>query len=369
MYLNKKMKSGFNLLLFATLCLVFSSCGEKDEKKDKVNIVEISDSLIKNMTIGTARTTRVRSELKLTGKISADQSKQLEIFPLVGGTAKVVNVEIGDYVEKDQVLAVIKSGEAADYGKQFIDAKSNYEVAKKNLQVTEDMYNSKLASERDYLNAKQDFIKAEGDLKKAQEFQKIYSVGNQNEYIIKSPISGFIIEKKINRDMQIRSDNGDNIFTVAQLNSVWVLANVYETDIDKIKEKDTVGVTTIAYPDKVYRATIDKVYNVLDPETRVMKIRVKLGNPDYLLKPEMYANVVVNYAEPLNMITISASAIVFDNSNNYVLLYKGKKNFSVQKIDLYKTIGNKAYVRSGIPENARVVTGNQLLIYNALTNN
>ena len=83
----------------------------------------------------------------------------------------------------------------------------------------------------------------------------------------------------------------------------------------------------------------------------------------------MYANVVVNYAEPERMITISSSAVVFDNSNNYVLVYNGGKSFRVQKIELYKTIGNKAYVLSGLKENERIVTSNQLLIYNALTNN
>jgi cobalt-zinc-cadmium efflux system membrane fusion protein len=69
------------------------------------------------------------------------------------------------------------------------------------------------------------------------------------------------------------------------------------------------------------------------------------------------------------MLTISSSALVFDNSNNYVVLYNGGKNFSVQKVDVYKTIGSNAYIRSGIKENDKVVTTNQLLIYNTLTNN
>ncbi len=359
-----------NIFAYLLITVVFSfiSCtGDKKEKKE--DVVEISDSLIKNMTVGIARITQVRNELKLTGKIVTDQSKQLQVYPLVGGTVKIVNVELGDYVEKDQVLAIIKSGEAADYEKQFVDAKSNYEIAKKNSQVAEDMYASKLISEREYLQTKQEFKKAEAELNKSQELQKIYNISNQSEYTVKAPISGFIIDKNINKDMQIRPDNGTNIFTISQLNDVWVIANVYETDIEKIKEKDTVFVTTIAYPDKIYKATIDKVYNVLDPETRVMKIRVKLDNPNYLLKPEMYANVVVNYAEPERMITIASSGLVFDNSNNYVLIYNGGKKFKVQKIELYKTIGNKAYIRSGVTENARIVTGNQLLIYNALTNN
>ncbi|MGZ3902835.1 MAG: efflux RND transporter periplasmic adaptor subunit [Bacteroidia bacterium] len=351
------------------MAFVFLSCTGKTEKKNEENAIDISDSLIKNMSVGVSRITQVRNELKLTGKVVADQSKQLDVFPLVGGAVKNISVELGDYVEKDQVLAIIKSGEAADYEKQMIDAKSNYEVASKNAQVAEDMYASKLMSEREYLSAKQDLKKAEGELNKAKEFQKIYNLGDQSEYVVKAPISGFIIEKNINKDMQIRTDNGQKIFTISQLNDVWVLANVYETDIDKIKENDTVFVTTIAYPDKIQKATIEKVYNVLDPQTRVMKIRVKLQNPDYLLKPEMYANVVVNYAEKEKMVTIASSAVVFDNSNNYVLIYYGGKKFKVQKVELYKTIGNKAYIASGVKENERIVTGNQLLIYNALTNN
>jgi cobalt-zinc-cadmium efflux system membrane fusion protein len=262
----------------------------------------------------------------------------------------------------------MKSGEAAGYESEYTAAKSNYEVAKKGMQVAEDMYASKLMSEKDYLQAKQDFNKAQAELNRQQEVQKIYNVGAAGEYTIRAPISGFIIEKNINKDMQLRPDNTSSIFTISQLNDVWVLANVYETDIEKVKERDTVAVTTIAYPDKIYKATIDKIYNVLDPDTRVMKIRIKLDNPDFLLKPEMYCNVVVNYAEPLRMVTIASSALVFDNSNNYVLVYMGGKNFRVVKIDLYKTIGNKAYIREGIKENDRIVTRNQLLIYNALTN-
>ena len=368
MYLKSKIKLSLAFIALLGMLFSFSSCsGDKKEKKEDVN--EISDSLIKNMTVGIAKTTQVRSEIKLTGKVTADQSKQLDVFALVAGTVKDVNVELGDYVQKDQVLAVIHSGDVADYERQYVEASSTYEEAKKAKEIAEDMYASKLISSGDYLQAKQEFNKADAALTKAKEMKKIYNVSNTSDYLVKAPISGFIIDKKINRDMQIRPDNGDNIFTISQLTDVWMMANVYETDINKVKEKDTVAVTTIAYPDTVYKATIDKVYNILDPQSRVMKVRVKLDNPGYLLKPDMYGNVVVNYAEPRKMITISSSALVFDNSSNYVLIYKGGKNFIVQKVDVYKTIGPKAYIKSGVNENDRIVTSNQLLIYNTLTNN
>lgn len=368
MYLKNKIELLFSISFIWVMLFSFSSCKEKKQVKE-VNPFEVSDTLISHMTVGIAKVTQVKSELKLTGKITADQNKQLDVFALVAGTVKDVRVELGDYVQKDEVLAVIHSGDAADYEKQFIEASSDYEVAQKNKAVAEDMYASKLISSSDYLQAKQEFNKAEAGLTKAKEMQKIYSVSNTSDYLIKSPISGFVIEKNINKDMQIRADNGNNIFTVSQLSDVWVIANVYETDIDKVKVNDTVIVTTIAYPDKPYNAVIDKIYNVLDPQSRVMKIRIKLNNPDYLLKPDMYGSVQVNYTEPLKMLTIPSTALVFDNSNNYVVLYNGGKNFTVQKVDIYKTIGLHTYLRSGLKENDKVVTTNQLLIYNTLTNN
>jgi cobalt-zinc-cadmium efflux system membrane fusion protein len=367
MHSNKKTTVGMSFLMLISISFLLSSCAEKKEKKEVA--VTISDSLIKNMKIGIAKTMQVRSELTLTGKVMADQSKQIQVYPLVGGIVKSLHVELGDYVEEGQVLAVIRSGEAADYGNQYVSAKSNLQVAQKSMQVAEDMFNSKLMSEREYLQAQQDLKKAESELSKSEELQKIYSVSNKSDYVIKAPMAGFVIEKNINKDMQVRSDNSGSILTISGLKDVWIMANVYENDIEKVKEKDTVSVATIAYPDKVFKAFIDKVNNVLDPLSRVMKVRIKLDNPGYLLKPEMYANVTVYYAEPVRMITIPASALVFDNSNNYVMIYEGGTKFLVQKVDLYKTIGKNAYIRSGLVENQRVITKNQLLIYNALTNN
>ncbi len=367
MCLKNKIKLLIGLSSLGITLFSFSSCKGKTAKKEDTDL--ISDSLIKNMTVGIAKTTQVRSEIKLTGKITADQSKQVDVFALVTGTVKEVNVELGDFVQKDQVLAVIHSGDVADYERQFIEASSTYAEAKKEKEIAEDMYASKLISSGDYLQAQQEYNKADAALTKAKEMKKIYSISNTSDYVVKAPISGFVIDKKINKEMQIRPDNGDNIFTISQLTDVWMMANVYETDINKIKEKDTVSVTTIAYPDTAYKATIDKVYNILDPQSRVMKVRVKLNNPNYLLKPDMYGNVVVEYAEHKNMLTIASSALVFDNSNNYVLIYGGGKNFTVQKVDVYKTIGQKAYIKKGLKENDKIVTTNQLLIYNTLTNN
>ncbi len=84
---------------------------------------------------------------------------------------------------------------------------------------------------------------------------------------------------------------------ISGLDEVWITANVYETDIAKIKEGYDADVTTLSYGDKVFKGKVDKVFNTLDPDTKVMKARIVLPNPGYLLKPEMYAGVTVYYQE------------------------------------------------------------------------
>ena len=120
--------------------------------------------------------------------------------------------------------------------------------------------------------------------------------------------------------MMIRSDNATGLFTISDLKNVWVMANVYESNISFVKMGDSVNITTLSYPGKIFRGKIDKIMNVLDPSNKVMKLRIVLRNPDYLLKPEMFASVVVNTTENKKMLSIPARTLIFDHSQYYVLV-------------------------------------------------
>ncbi len=94
--------------------------------------------------------------------------------------------------------------------------------------------------------------------------------------------------------MQIRSDQSEELFTVSGLENVWVMADVYESDISKVCAGETgVEITTLAYRNRSFGGTIDKVYQVLNDESKTMSVRIKLQNRDYLLKPGMFTNVKV----------------------------------------------------------------------------
>jgi len=364
--------NNINMTRFLGLALLVASAAwwtgckhTQAEDTDKETFV-LSDTMLQSIHIDTAAVKPVQSDLRLSGKVAPDVGKVLKVYPLVSGYVKDIKVQLGDYVQKGQILAVIQSGEIADYEKQMSQAQTDLAVAEKGLKVAQDLYSSQLSTEKDVVNAQGEVDKARADVNRLNDLFKIYRRGSGSTYLVTAPISGYIIEKNINNNMEIRSDNNQNIFTVSELNDVWVLANVFETDIARVKEGYDADIVTISYPDTVFHGKVDKIYNFLDPATKTMQIRIKLDNKDLHLKPEMFATVTLHYNEGDQRIAVPSSALIFDRSKSYVLVFKDKYNIQVREVEPYKTSGSLAYLNKGLNAGEKVISRNQLLIYNAL---
>ncbi|WP_188502718.1 efflux RND transporter periplasmic adaptor subunit [Pontibacter amylolyticus] len=360
------LKSSALLLSAGAAAILLNSCDTKPVVATTIPTEFcLSDTLSSMIRLDTASMQEVQSALHLSGKVTFEDQRVFRIFPMVGGHVVQVKAELGDYVKKGQTLAVIRSGEVADFEEQMMSAKTNLLTAQKNLEVTQDMHEAGLVPERDLVMAKQEKQNAEAGLKRIKEIFSIYSIGNGSEYVIKAPAAGFIVEKNVNTDMQVRPDNTDNLFTISDMNEIWVLANVYETDISKVKVGYEAEVTALSYPGKIFKGKIDKIFNVLDPETRVMKVRVRLENADFELKPEMFANVTVRYPENRSLLAIPADAVVMERSRNYVTVYRKQCDLETREVQLYHTSDKKAYILSGLQEGEQVVTDYALLVFQA----
>jgi cobalt-zinc-cadmium efflux system membrane fusion protein len=183
---------------------------------------------------------------------------------------------------------------------------------------------------------------------------------------VRSPLTGFITQKNINQDMLLRNDHTDNIFDIAEIDEVWAIANVNESEINQVKLGYNAAVTTLSYPDKVFTGKVDKIFNIIDPETKAMKVRIKLANPDYLLKPEMRANIKLSYTEDKTMTAVPSSSIIFDKSKNYVMVFKDRNNIETRQVEVMRPVGDITYISEGVKEGEMVMTTNQLFVYDAL---
>ncbi|GAA4454497.1 efflux RND transporter periplasmic adaptor subunit [Rurimicrobium arvi] len=351
---------------FLALALLIAGCHSGKEKVKVETSFVLSPKMLTSTTTATAGDLPLKNELNFYGKITADANKMIEIFPVVGGNVTKVYVELGDYVQKGQLLATIRSTEVAGFEKEMEDANNDVLVARNNLKVTQEMYEGKLNSERDVIEAKSQLEKANSQQQRIRETYQIYNIRKGATYEVHAPISGYVIQKNINEGMLLRSDKTDNIFDIADINDVWAIANVNESDINEVRLGIDASVTTLSYPDKIYTGKVDKIFNVIDPETKAMKVRIKLNNADNMLKPEMRATIKMSYSEDRSMIAIPSKAIVFDKSKYFVMIFKDRSNIETRQIEVYRQVGDTSYISGGLKEGEKVMTTNQLLVYDAL---
>ena len=359
-----------NRILFP-LCLCAALSGACTGLSETSPVVSqelyLTDSLKNVVSVDTVAVREVTDELTLNGRITFNQEQVARVFPIFGGTVTDVSVEIGDYVRKGDVLATIRSGEVADYEKQSKEAEQQLIIARRNMQSVRDMFDSGMASERDVLQAEQELSNAGAESERISEIFSIYHISGKSLYQVKAPVSGFIVEKNINREMQLRSDQNEEVFIISGLENVWVMADVYESDISKVREGAPVRITTLAYAGKEFTGAIDKVYNMLDSESKTMSVRVKLANGGYLLKPGMFANVYVrSKVADKELPCIDPHALVFENGRNYVVTVAADGRLAVREVEVYKQSDRVCYLASGVSAGERVLNENVLLVYNAL---
>lgn len=360
-----RFKLSLLTIAFGLVIWTLPSCTRKETEEPRDDKFQISDKLLKELVVDTVKTGNATSEITLTGVVAPDEDKMAKIYPLVSGLTQDVHVQLGDRVSKGQTLATMKSMEVAGYAKDMIASQADTRNAKRILSSTQELYQSGLASEKDLEQAKSDYQKAAAEQERAGAVMSINKSNNRG-YELKSPISGFVVEKNLTNDMQVRADNGQNLFTIADLSTVYVLVNIYESDISKVQVGNSVRISTLSYPDKVFTGKIDKVYNMIDPDNKVIRARVKIENPGNLLKPQMFAKVHITAASGQQLPAIPANALVFDNNQNYVVLKSGKDQLRIQPIVVARTIEDRAYISSGLKDGDEVVASRQLFLYESL---
>jgi cobalt-zinc-cadmium efflux system membrane fusion protein len=367
------MKKLFSSLILIQAALLMSCGGHKEIANSAPSGFCIPDSLMLNITLDTVRTEYVMSDLKLSGKISFNEDDVVKIFPQVSGHVGDVKVSLGDFVQRGQLLATIRSSDMANYFNEYKSAQAELDISKKNMEVTADMHNSGVSSEKDYLTAQDEYRKALAEFNKISEVLKIYGGGGEvndstgSGYKIKAPISGFIVEKNVNTGMELRADDANNLFTISDMKEVWATANVYETDIAKIKQGSNAEITTLTYPDKKFSGKVERISNILNPETNVMTVKIRLSNPDYTLKPGMFANISILFPETEKRLVIPSRSMLFDDNRNYVVLFKKQCDVDMQTVDVYRSVNDKTYLAdSSLHEGDLVVSRNGLFIFTAL---
>lgn len=356
-----------NIIKAVLLTSISLGLGCSDHKTEATpEKFSITDSLINRLLIDTVQQANNQSDLIFSAKISANEDRKSELFPMVSGLVNRVNVRLGDQVTAGQTLASVTSAEMAGFDKEVISANAELKNAERSLKQVEQLFESGLSSGKELEEAKNDFLIKKAELKRANAVLKLNGGSNTGLYSIKSPISGFVIEKNVTDNMQLRSDNDKSLFTIADLSHVWAMINIYESDISRIKVGDEINLSTLSYPEQVFKGKIDKIYNLIDQESKVMNARVVIANNNALLKPGMLGTVKVSAHSGIDLPAVNSRAIIFDDNKNYVLILNNENKVRIQEVQLGRKTASKTYINKGLNAGDRVIASKQVFLFENL---
>jgi len=337
-----------NKLIFIAL-LFLAACGQTKQDSQQAEGA-ISNSFLKEAVSVKAASKQVQKEFTLTGKVTSDPDKTISYSPLVSGVIVKSYVTLGDRVSKNQTMLDIRSTDLSSL-------QSELAIAQRNLQSAESKYKDKLISETELIEARSTYDKLQADL-------SLYGENRENGiFSIKAPISGYVTEKNGNAGSTV-AVGSDPLFSIADLNTVWIIANVYAANLQSVHVGQPVEIASVAYPNEVFKGKINFISQVFDPEDKALRARIVLPNPELKLKPEMSVVVKLLNASNIEMVTIPSEAIIFDNNSYFVIV--GSKDFAIRPVVPFDHLNGITYISEGLKPDEEVVIKNQLLIYNEL---
>ena len=315
--------------------------------------------------------------LSATAVIEMNMDRSAKISPRVTGKAVRIIASQGDRVKAGQALAYLDSVELDQTWADYIKAQGKVELARKNFQREETLFEKKVSPEKDVLKAKQELGEAEADIYLAKERFRLLGVnvsqfesskGNGNHPLIPvtTPVGGVVIEKTITQGEMVNSEN--TLFTVADLSTLWVVIDVYEKDSSRLRLGAGVKVSVTAFPEKTFRGKIAYIGDVVDEKTRTEKARVTIDNSSGLLKPGMFATVLIEATSggTERLIAVPEEAVHVDGTKSYVFIQTAPDKFTRREIVAGRTFGNRLEVTSGLKEGETVAVKGSFILKSEL---
>ncbi len=306
--------------------------------------------------------------IHLTGSVEPNPDKVVNFVSLLNGIVSRTYFSFGDKVSKGQVVAELKSTELSELQAQASLVNEQLTIAQKKLESTQAMYDDGISSQKDLAQAKSEVAMLQAERKKTFANLQLYSASTAgNTFLIKAPSSGIITAKSIAPGTQVTAGS-ESLFTVSDLSEIWVVVNVYAGNVRHIQEGMEVAITTLSYPDEVFKGKIVAIPQVLDEEAKVLKARVVMQNRDFKLKPGMLVDIVLEKQKSTTAVSVPTSVLVFDDNQHFVVVYKDDCNLERRKVEILSKHNDKAFIREGVTEGEKVISNNQLLIYEQLKN-
>ena len=315
---------------------------EGTDKDDDPGVVRISPSVVNNLGVRTAKVkqTVLHEPIKTVGYVQYNENNLLHVHPRVEGWIEKLYIKAaGEQVNKGEPLYAL-------YSPELVNAQEEYLLAKRrnNQELT-------LAAERRLL-ALQMPTESLRQLKSSQAVLQTI--------VFNAPQTGVIDNLAIREGFFVKP--GTTLMSIGALDDVWVKAEVFERQAAQVKIGQLVTMTLGFVPGKTWQGQVDYVYPILDAETRTLRVRLRFGNVDMLLKPNMFAQVIIHTDSGEPTLLVPKEAVIRTGTQNRVVLVVGKGQYKSVEVNLGQVTNEFAQILDGVKVGEQVVTSAQFLL-------
>lgn len=336
---------------------------EGHDEHGEEKLVKMSAEVQKQsgVVVAPAKKQRLAGVISATGKVEANADKIAHVSPRISGKIISVKSSLGDSVAAGQVLVTLDSVELGEALNRYHQSKTKFTLAQSNMERIKALVDKKIAARKEILQAETDYKTAQTELHTDEERLALYGVSiadlkgdNHKKPLlpVRSPIGGIITEK--HAIVGELSDPAKSLYTVADLSSVWVLVDIHEKDLAKVRRGQAATVIVGAFPDQKFRGRITYLADLVDEATRTVKARVEVGNPGRKLKPEMFATVELTIAaDSPTVLAVPEEAVQELDGKKLIFVAEKETEFEPRAVELGRASGGLIEVVSGLKEGER----------------
>ena len=346
----------------------------------------------------TVTTQPFRSEIVTDGNIATNDNAVVNVFSPFSGRVAKVSVHLGDVVRSGETLMEVDASEFVQGQSDLIAAltavnttTTQAHLAEKTENRQHELFLAKAAAQKDWLQSQSDLTAAQNAMRAAEVGlaavrNRLRILGKSEAEIaalehstgvaragmsalVKAPIGGTVVQRQVGTGQYIQSAAGGAAtpsFVLADLSSLWIVANLREADAGNARIGQNVEVKVPAFPERVFKARLAWVSPLVDPVTHRVPVRAEIDNHDRALKPQMLAIVTIATSGTTPTLAVPRNAVVYEGSSARVFVARPDHTVQARQIEVGRQSGDAIEIRSGITANESVVTGGALFIDRAL---
>jgi len=308
------------------------------------------------------------SELKATGVVSPDVSRQVPVPSLASGRIVEINARLGDEVQKGQILFKVRSSDIAGAFSDYRKAVKNEELAKVQLQRAQLLFDNGAIAKSLLEIAQNAEENAKVDLETTQEHLRL--LGSDPDHPtgiveVPAPVAGVITDQQISIASGVQALTPPNPFTISDVSHVWIVCDVYENDLAQVRLGEYADIRLNAYPDRLLRGRISNIGQIMDPNLRTAKVRLEVENPG-LMRFGMFVTATFHGENKEQHASVPATAVLHLHDRDWVYVPEDGGKFRRMEVHGGSMLpGNQQEILSGLKPGQQVVA-NALVLQNTV---